>query len=99
MVTVAFGHRKIFLVMAPASSPASAVVVGGYTHRLRRRETTFCRSERAALKLQPRSLAVFVAILLILRFVLRLRVSIVGSLALTLVVALIIGELSRRRGD
>jgi hypothetical protein len=51
------------------------------------------------MKLEPRSLAVFVGILLILRFVLRIRVSIVGSLTLTLVVALIVGELSRRRGD
>ena len=45
------------------------------------------------------SLIVFVAILLILRFVLRLRISIVGSIALTALVWLVVTELNRRRGS
>jgi hypothetical protein len=49
--------------------------------------------------LQPRTLAVYLAILLFLRFVLRLRVSIVGSLALTLVIGVIVTEWTRRRRD
>jgi hypothetical protein len=49
--------------------------------------------------LEPRNLAVFVAILLVLRFVLRLRISIVGSVALTIIIGVIVTEWARRRGD
>lgn len=40
---------------------------------------------------------VFVAVLVVMRYVLRIRVSIFGSLAVSLVVWLVIDQLNRRR--
>lgn len=46
---------------------------------------------------RTQGILIFVAVLVVLRFVLRLRVSIVGSLALTFFVWLVVEEINRRR--
>ncbi len=46
---------------------------------------------------RAQGIVIFVAVLLVLRFVLRLRISILGSLALTFFVWLVVDEINRRR--
>ena len=46
---------------------------------------------------RTQSLAIFVAVLLLLRVVFRLRISILGSIALTIVIWLAIDQINRRR--
>jgi hypothetical protein len=46
---------------------------------------------------RTRALVTFVGVLIVLRYVFRLRVSILGSLALTVFVWLVVDEILRRR--